>query len=431
MNKTTILPKQLLLIVLLMLSNWLIAADFCVEKDSTITLKCTNYDDESEYGWSVSAGSTYLSKTDSGDCWATFQGDNPGEATVTLKKDGEDCKSVTVQVFEFELKKVEFTSDHGVLTDYNTDYDGSGGTTYDPRGWEKDGENNPITHTKDSKTTVNATFVMKPSGLDFKLDGSCSETYLTFSKDGITSTGADQTVSITSDGKLPNKVDVIENKEVEWEATVCDTKKSEKQKSGPHKIFVTYDTPKSYSPVTLKRITYATDKAKGKSSVGDIISPIHTHVNSFFNLNASCYPNGWKVLDGGGAGHDCRSLSECKREAVGVLGIAGSIDLVFPSTDNNVSSPETRADPDITDTDGDHGTETLRVYDGGWNNYEACYKANGTWYLGGINSTQDTALKVLQHWLTLTGVKQGWRYTDSSGNWQTNTAQGPYPVPGP
>ena len=161
--------------------------------------------------------------------------------------------TVNVLVVYAVINEVDFTSDPGVLTDYNTDYSGSGGTVYSPRGWVNGGANNPITHTQGQSVSINATVCVQPSGVAFNLTGTGPIGALSFQQTGLTSTGTNQSVAMTSNGTLAAQIDIL-NDSISW-SVVVNGLSFNAGSSGPHKIYVTWGAPGS-GP-TLKRVSWA------------------------------------------------------------------------------------------------------------------------------------------------------------------------------
>lgn len=340
-----------------------------------------------------------------------------------------DCSSTekkvvgtfTVTVLKAEVKAVVFTSDHGVLTSYTTDFAGNGGTIYNPRGWQKSpAANNPVTHTKGTNSTVTVTISVCPAGLAFDLEGTSSLTGLTFHKTGLISTGGDQTVSVTSDGALPAKVDVMDQSVI-WKVTV-NSKQCDAGTSGPHKVYLLWDTPIGTWTATRKRIDWICTAAKGSTTIDTAEAKLHDELVQYYNLFNDAQ-NPWLVLDGG-SGYDCRTLAMCHGLASQLLGIPAMVKYAYPSTDADCSAPE----PIRLCSGGTHGLEKLGIQaSGGWNQYQACCVVNDKWYPAGLASGPFTsALAVIRDWLG--GIPyQAWVYSGSTAC----SNPGPNPVPDP
>jgi len=315
-------------------------------------------------------------------------------------------------VIKVEIKKVEFTSDHGVLTNYNTDYAGSGGTLYNPRGWVKNGANNPITHVKDSKITANVTYRGEPSGITFDLTGDGPIGALDFRKTGLISSGSDQTVSITSDASIPPQVDVLEER-VNWSISISGKPSRNGDASGPHKIYVTWGSPGS-GP-TLKRIDKACRTAALQNTPEGIADSLHNMVAAQ-TVFGSANVDGWDLLDGGSG--DCDNQARCMKYTFEMLG-AGSanVRLVRASTNagqGNCLDLESRVV-------GNQTQYLIMDFDSGpgynWNAYEGCCEAASHYYAitPKKKETHDCAmLKALgcqQYWVRTTappGSPGGW-----------------------
>ncbi|MFC1461382.1 hypothetical protein ACFLQR_02545 [Verrucomicrobiota bacterium] len=189
---------------------------------------------------------------------------NAGEKTVTAKCGdcGDSGASTNVVALQVNVKYLTFTSDHGVLTDYNTDFAGSGGTVYNPRGWQKDpATNNPISHTQGETISANAGVCGKPPGKSCTLKGDGAGA-LNFPKTGFTSTGSDQAVPVTASTNLDSKVDILDYS-ITWTATISNVVVcSSSEVSGSHKIYVTWGTPAG-GGYTEKRISWVCGEADG------------------------------------------------------------------------------------------------------------------------------------------------------------------------
>ena len=239
-------------------------------------------------------------------------------------------------VVKVELKSVIFTSDHGLLTDYNSNYTGSGGTVYNPRGWTETGTNNPISHTKGTNISANVKLCIQPTGLGYNLTGDGFVQYLSFHTNGVTSSGSDQALALVADTNLPVKVDVI-NHSINWSVnfggTMCVT-----TSSGPHKVYVTWGNPGT-GP-TLKRMDWACGNAQGATSITtaaedfkDIIS-----VNPGYdrdNLgNNTWNTNSWQFLDSNQRG-DCITLAALACTGLRMIGIPATLCWSFPTADSS------------------------------------------------------------------------------------------------
>jgi len=226
---------------------------------------------------------------------------------------------VKVVIYRVELKAVVFTSDHGVLTDYNTDFAGSGGTVYDPRGWRKNpAANNPISHTMGGRLTASITVKVEPSGLSFDLTGDGPDNYVDFSKTGNTSTGADQAVSDSANADLPGTAGTL-SKSISWAIVLTDPSTDINEPvgaSGAHTIFVLAGTPGDGTP-TRKRIDWVCTTAPASSEPG-IDTLLHNGVANSTTFDGSGGTDGWALLDGGSG--DCDNQARCMEYAHELMG---------------------------------------------------------------------------------------------------------------
>ncbi len=283
-------------------------------------------------------------------------------------------RAYELTILKVELKSVEFTSDHGVLTDYNTDYAGSGGTVYNPRGWVKNGANNPITHVKDGKITANVTLCVQPSGISFNLTGDGPIAALDFHKTGLTSSGSDQSISVTSDENLPASVNVL-NHNINWSVTIGGQTYGD-ETSGPHKIYVTWSSPGS-GP-TLKRIDKVCNTADGQNSTVGIADNLQDMVASDTTFGSGDV-DGWALLDGGNG--DCDNQARCMKYAFEMSG-AGSANIQFVRASSNAGQGNCL---DLESRVVSNQTQYLVMdFDTGsgynWNAYEGCCEAAGYYY---------------------------------------------------
>ena len=190
--------------------------------------------------------------------------------------------------------------------------------------------------------------------------------------------------------------------------------------SSTNQIYTIYGTPTG--SLTKKRLSWCTLEANGKGAPDGIAGEIHDPLVTKFAY--TYLENAWKVLDGTKA--DCDTLSRCMLAAVKLLGVGGSVDNVYASTDAECLDPQTRPCPG-----GVHGSEALAVIQGGvYNRYETCCIVNDKWYPGGIAGHKDSALEILRLWLSKTGVYQVWIYHDPP-LWRECFDPGPNPVPAP
>jgi len=149
------------------------------------------------------------------------------------------------------VTRVDFTSDHDLLTDETETFAGEG-NVYTAPTWDPSiGHNNPISQTKDTRLTAEVTLTLPPCVGGFKLEGKFSGT--------ITLTGTvespTQTVTVESTTNLPNGFEHY-NQAITWTLLTTDHGTVFNMgTSGPHEVFVTWERPYGETP-TYKRFQY-------------------------------------------------------------------------------------------------------------------------------------------------------------------------------
>ncbi|GEM_PF-6275938 len=326
----------------------------------------------------------------------------PGRYGVSGRVVGEDGESVsgveTAQVtnIKIDLKSIEFISDHedvngdNILNDNNTDWKDVGGSAYSEPEWENGGNNNPISHTKNTKLKVKVKIRVEPAGISFDLNGDGLNGYADFNKTGIISTGTDQEITITADAKLPDQIDIL-NESIDWSIDI-DGNEFNAAASGEHKIYVTYGVP-SGSVVTEKRLAWSCSAAVSgnKSTLNDIVLSAHSYINDGgnlpnFNVDTSAWPEDtppiWKLLDPTHSGASCIAHSNLLKHIVNILGIpGGELVYVFASTDSNFDSTE------LFLINGRTCKVVIVAGNGDINNYEGCLNINSKYYPGAFGTS--------------------------------------------
>jgi hypothetical protein len=254
------------------------------------------------------------------------------------------------------------------------------------------------------------------------------------------------TISITSDKKLPKKVRAFDFA-IAWSAQ--GTSVAIFPSSTRNRMFVTYDTPYNDTPyengVTLKRMEWVCTLCNGDTNGHASVKKIHDSTASF-DLSASTPSPHWKIA--GGTTAQCMDLSKFYMLGTEMLGLrTGQVVYLYPKagkTTKERTSPSeverrsvaasTPAHPGGTTHGSFNSNEEILLVDknGGWNNYEACYKfthADTTgamktrYYAGGAND-YDTAQQVMQSVCKETQ----WTFEGSGGGWSICTSPGPSPI---
>ena len=336
----------------------------------------------------------------------------------TLSASTTDYKIVTAEcgntvtgkvlVLKVDLKSIEFTSDHGVMTDYTNNYAGAGGTVFEPRGWIKGGANNPITHTKDNKITANVTFCIQPSGVNFDLAGDGPIEALDFHTNGLVSSGSDQTIPVTSEEKLPLKIDRLVNQSITWVFSISNNPIISED-SGPHWIYVTWGN--LGEDPTLLRVATVCEWAEDKTTEETIADTIWSNIITYTEFSGGGTNEEWQLLDPNTSG-DCDNLAGCMKVAVEMTSITPAyVEKVHASTNAGTGNC---LDQDLRVVSNRTQYLILDFYTNGvlhdWNAYEGCCKVAGYYYSFGLPENLKKqndyemlkALPCRQYWIIIT-----------------------------
>jgi hypothetical protein len=352
-----------------------------------------------------------------------------------------------VPITQIKLFSVEFVSDHKLLTDKKTDFK-SGGSRYPKPEWTPAAQH-PISHTMGQVVDLKVTFEVLPAN-------ACPETGtltgsgpsgLKFEKAGYSFSAGKHTVPLSSSKALPKKVDIL-SFDITWKAVGVSVS-SFSPSASSNRMYVTYDTPYNDTgldnEVTEKRMEWVCDRCKGDTNGHDSVKKIHDSTGSF-DLSASIPSPHWKIA--GGTTAQCMDLSKFYMLATEMLGLkSGNVVYLFPTKGKGTKEStsggdmERRAVASSTPAHGGastHGSpnpneEMLLVdFNGGWNNFEACYKfthpdtggaAKTRYYAGGAD-VYDTAQEVMKSVCKVTH----WTFEGAVGGWSICTAPGPSPV---
>lgn len=311
---------------------------------------------------------------------------------------GTSSKTIRVIVFRTAVNSVEFTSDHGLLKNNNSDWTDSGTVYASPEWVPSLSRNNPITHTMNSSLVVNVTVKVEPSGVPFSLVGNGPNSYVTFSSSS-TSTGADQSLIITAGASLPNVVGTL-SKSIVWTISASGQVSCGNTTSGAHHIYVTYGTPAG-SVVTEQRVSFVCSAADGKSSLSGCADAVFLSLSGAFDLGADTWgPSPIWLLHNTSEKSQCPGLADYVNKHFQMLGLgAGVIRYCQANANGTFSaysvmvSPPTRSctpgsngHPNPTTHDDVSTLESLihRDGNGGPNNFEATCLFNSTHYALGV-----------------------------------------------
>jgi len=353
------------------------------------------------------------------------------------------CSPIT----SIQLLSVEFLSDHKLLLDYTADWE-SGGARFPKPEWTPAAQH-PVSHSMDQQVEVKVTFEVEPAN-------ACPETGtlrgegpdgIIFEKSGYTFSAGRHEVSLSSSAKLAKKVRVLDF-QIDWKADGVSVS-SFSPSSSSNRMFVTYDTPYNDTgldnEVTLKRLEWVCTLCDGDSNGHDSVKKIHDSTGSF-DLSAPIAANHWDIA--GGTTAQCMDLSKFYMLGTEMLGLrTGEVVFLYPKagkgTKESTSGSDVERRPIASSTPG-HASSTahddvnpneellLEDFNGGWNNFEACFKfthpdSSGTsttrYYAGGAD-IYDTAPEVMNSVCRVTH----WTFEGSGGGWSICTTPGPSPV---
>jgi hypothetical protein len=350
------------------------------------------------------------------------------------------CKPIT----SIKLVSLTFKSDHNLLKDYTTDWN-DGGLRFPKPEWTP-GTQHPVSHNMDKQVSVEVEIEVAPAN-------ACPETGtlrgegpdgMVFEKKGVAFNSGRFKVSLTSDKNLAKKVRAFDF-EIKWSTKGTSVPIS--PSTTKNKMFVTYDTPYNDTAynngVTLKRMEWVCTKCSGDSNGHASVKKIHDST-SVFDLSASTPSPHWKIA--GGAHAQCMDLAKFYMLATEMLGLrTGQVVYLYPKvgkttkestsgSDNERRSVSSSGHPSSTTHNAFNPNEEILLVDqnGGWNNYEACYKfthpdttgASKTRYYAGGADDYDTAQQVMKAVCKQTE----WTFEGTGGGWSICKTPGPSPV---
>ncbi len=335
----------------------------------------------------------------------------PGDYLIPLGGTGE-CPGCTqkgkrVTIVRMTLKSVAFTTDHGVMTDYMSDFGGVGGSVYTNPEWIRDdyGRNFPMSHTQGASLGATVTLKVEPAGVTFNLIGEGPEACLSFHQNGLFSTGSDQQVTVTADAPLPPQVQTLSGT-VSWKITVSGVDCSGAS-SGAHKAYVTWGIPTG-GGYTERRIEWVCSNAAGATTQVACADNLHTAVAAQTTFGPGQI-DGWALLDGPDRTGDCGRQANCMAQAVNILGAGpAEVKYVRASTDpgaGNCLNLESRL--------VNERIQYLVLYFTGaifpWNAYEGTCASGNSYYAITPTLKQPNdyqllkALDCKQYWITTKG----------------------------
>jgi uncharacterized membrane protein/protocatechuate 3,4-dioxygenase beta subunit len=294
------------------------------------------------------------------------QFDTPGERTIVATC-GQSSRSVKITAAKAVVKSLAFNNDHGVLTDYDLNFAGAGGSRYNPYDnpeWNMSPPNIPITYTKGDIVKATVMVNVQPAGVLFDLEGDSSTAALDFKVFGIPSTGEDQPVDVTGAVNLPEQIGFIDST-ITWRINNVGGAGGPSYDIGtfdPLRIYLTWDIPgfagDPYGEPTIKRINWVCEKAEGATSPEEIADKLQATIISLQNFGQTTKNSkvGWELLDYKDAKADCIHQAQLMQYAVSMLGVSGVSVLQIHASVNGGAGCCTDYDPRVCSL---HGPERL------------------------------------------------------------------------
>jgi len=249
-------------------------------------------------------------------------------------------------ISKLELKSVEFTTDHGVLTKkppQGTSEWAECTTPFESPEWQKDPpRTNPISHTKASKVGAKVRLRVEPAETSFGLVGSAqAHQYVSFSKFGNVALGTtDQDIAVEANAALPDQVGTLTPLKVFWYITSKGVSYAAGISAG-HTIYVTYGTPAAVVPAdveqafTERRMRWACDNAAGATDISGVADKIHSALAGdppYDPPSGKPKGKGWPLMAGDTQGA-CDRQAQLMQFGLGILGIRSGRQYVRPSLD--------------------------------------------------------------------------------------------------
>lgn len=328
-----------------------------------------------------------------------------------------------------ELTGITFTSDHGVLCEYETDWRAGGARIPEPE-WTT-AKAHPISHTMDTAITVRVEVQVGPAD--------AAPARVTLVGDGpgavdfrqeVELKPGENTLELTSTGALPRRVQELDLA-VTW--SVEGATATVRPASTTTPVFVTFGAPAASGNApgfTTKRMRKA---IQAVGAVGDLEphAIVRTIISKWghYNLRVA-FHNAWELADdkidpttGGLVGADCQTIVRFTRDVIQQVGVPGQADYVVIyahckdpakgleslNARNYMTNPR-QMHNDHFDRKWNRGSWYAVLVDGGGgrNNYEAALKFSydGTqkYYPGGVNAVMDDPDQIIRVFTTMSWV---------------------------
>jgi hypothetical protein len=310
------------------------------------------------------------------------------------------------------LESLTFTSDHGVLKDNDSDWSNSGLVVEPEWSVDKAGKvvSKPVSHTMDTSVSVSASLGLVPvsaPAANAKLRGASSEPALNFDFSGTLQGGLNQTVLMTSAGKLPNGVAALKNKEIVWSLSMGGWDHEIGRTA--HTFYLTMAAPLVPQEMTVKRLRTAIEiiEPLGTNDPHEIVKGIMKNWN-VYELSVPLHKPVWSFADDIETGGQCIDIVNFVQALIQAVGSPGQADAVvvwaIPSAPQTaIESPWGMGGmPLIPTRVVNSRLQHCTLLDGAYhsNNFEAALKFNhgGTlaYYPGGVHAIYQTPDQVLR-----------------------------------
>ena len=357
-------------------------------------------------------------------------------------------------VIDAQLKSIEFTSDHHVMTDTtNTVLDDSG-QVYNKPEWTAQGANNPISQTMGTTLAANVSADVEPAEELYTLRGDPEGQTSGFALvAGPLQAGPGTVFEVTGTSPLDNQT-LRRARKINWSVEMAGYSgriATVPEQSGQHMVFTTFGQPAGPGTPTYARVNWTLSKCSGTSDPFRDVEGIFS--GCAFDA-ASFRANPWSIA--AGQAGDCRSIANLCESAAAKIGVpgTGSVVYLYPAVtkstiEDTACFKNVRRSIDIPPHSADtihnavtHSqdtifpTEWLMYYDKqghGPMPFQACYKYTdgGTtkYYAGGVGIFDDP-MSVMNAEVSCTAWCY-WTRDIITGNYYPHPCRPPDDGPGP
>lgn len=226
------------------------------------------------------------------------------------------------------LNSITFTSDHGVMKDQTENWSNSGALYGQPEWSVANGkvQSQPVSQTKNTNVAIDVGLNILPESAPtapIKLVGRSDAGFLNFNYTGTLHGGLNQTLSMTSTGKLPDRVAVLPDQRINWTMEWRNWKHDIGQ-TGGHTFFVTIDTPLAPTEVTYKRMALAAGLIQRvyTDNTHELVRRIMQNWG-YYDLDIQ-YANAWELADNLEAGAQCIDIVRFVNGLLQTVGAPGT-----------------------------------------------------------------------------------------------------------